>query len=65
MDRTEKIQKLINLLDDLEGNQQAVDYLTQEAKDQVKKLKLTKKDYDIAEELGYELEQWLQDLDIT
>lgn len=60
MDRTEKIQKLINTLDDLESHQQGLDHLEQELKKQVEKLKLTKKDYKIASELGYdELEEWI------
>lgn len=64
MSRTEKIQKLINTLEDLEGHQQGLDYMEQQAKEQVKKLKLTKEDYKIADELGYELEEWLQELSI-
>lgn len=60
MDRTEKIQKLINTLDDLESHQQGLDFAEQDLKEQVRKLKLTKKDYKIASELGYsDLEEWI------
>lgn len=64
MTRKEKVQKLIETLRDLEESQQYTDYLEGQIRSQLRTLKLTKKDYKIADEEGYELEEWLDDLGI-